>query len=234
MPPPIEISSFVFFKLVALGIPFGIIFVISFFLYAKNIRINGAVISSSISKMGIILSITLSFLIFREVLLPKQSIGLFLGLVSLIIYFGYFSTRKEESKRKHLWLLFILFFSQGLAEMSNKLFSYYFNPALKPVFLILLFLTAFLLTSTVLSNQNKIKKEEIIFGCLLGIPNFFSSYFLIDAFLVLQSSIVFFIFSLGTIFLVSIVSFFFFHEKISKWQAFFLFSILVSIWLIQN
>lgn len=234
MRPSIEISSFVFLKLVALGIPFGIIFAMSFFLYAKNIRINGAVLSSSISKMGIVIPIIFSFLFFREHLLPKQSLGLLLGLSSLIIYFGYFFFQTKVNKRTHFWFLLILFVSQGLGEMSNKLFSYLFRPNAKPVFLTLLFLMAFLTTSIFVSHQKKIKKEEFVFGFLLGIPNFLSSYFLIDAFRVLQASVVFAVFSIGSIFLVTILSIFFFQEKISKWQFVFLISLFISIFLMQK
>jgi drug/metabolite transporter (DMT)-like permease len=218
---------------------FGLLFVGSFFLYATNIANNGAILASSVAKMGILLPVFLSFLIFREPLSHRQSLGLILGCMSLILYFGYsalFSTKSTRVNRSALLLLFFLFISQGLAEMSGKLFETFFDPSLRSLYLGLLFFVSFLVTSYyIVIKKVTIKgNKEIKFGLLLGIPNFFSSYFLIDAFTTLKSAIVFTLFGIGTILTVSLVSIILFKEKITKLQILFLFAIFITIWLIQN
>jgi len=218
---------------------FGLIFVSSFFLYATNISANGAILSSSVSKMGILIPVFLSLVLFRESVTHRQFSGLILGNLSLLLYFSYsafVSLHLKRNDRHSLLLLLLLFVSQGLAEMSGKLFGVFFNHSLRPLFLGLLFFFSFLLTSyyIILTQKNVSGKKEPIFGLLLGVPNFFSSYFLIDAFVSLNSSLVFTFFGVGTILVVSILSMLLFKERITKLQVLFLLTILITIWLMQS
>lgn len=233
-----NISSKILPGLTLLAFLFGFIFVASFFLYATNISANGAILSSSVSKMGILIPVLLSLLLFRESVTHRQFFGLILGSLSLLFYFGYSTFVSLHLKRngtQSLLLLLLLFVSQGLAEMSGKLFGVFFNQSLRSLFLGLLFFISFLLTSyyILLTQKNISGKKEPFFGLLLGVPNFFSSYFLIDAFASLNSSLVFTFFGVGTILVVSIFSLVLFKERITKLQVLFLLTIIVTIWLMQ-
>jgi len=225
--------------ILAIGIPTGFLYVAGFYFLAYNIRQNGAILSSSISKMGILFSIALSYLLFREKLSLFQISGLTLGILSMLLYFEYFNRVKENNDlilKPNRFLLFLLLLSQGLAEITNKLFSFYGNLMYKPLFLFIVFFVAFCFCSFLLIQQKGHTtnlKKEIGFGFLLGIPNYFSSYFFIDAFKTLPSPIVFSLFSMGTILLVAFVSSIFFKEKIDLNKFVFLFFILISIWLLN-
>ena len=59
----------------------------------------------------------------------------------------------------------------------------------------------------------KIKWQEIIAGIMVGVPNYFSSYFLINALRDLPTSVVFPVYSAGSILMITIFSHYFFKER---------------------
>jgi multidrug transporter EmrE-like cation transporter len=61
-------------------------------------------------------------------------------------------------------------------------------------------------------------RYAMLFGVLVGIPNFFSAKFLLMALGQLDAVIVYPTFSVGTILVVTAVGVLFFKERLGKWQ----------------
>lgn len=192
----------------------GIFFFASFIFYQKSVRENGAGLSGAFGKIGILIPMTLSIILWREFPTTIQWVGIFLAIISIIIV----NISKEDKKKLDLkYLLILLFIFGGLAEFSNKIYQQYALNEYRNVFLFFVFFVAFIISSVyTLRSKSKIKLRDILIGFSVGIPNLFSSYFLILALDSLKTSVVFPVYSAGSIVLINIGSFFLFKEHINK------------------
>lgn len=201
---------------VLLGLAGGVFFFLSFVYYQKSVGENGAAISGTFGKMGILVPMIFSIIIWREIPEIIQWIGILMALFSII--FVNFSSNKDVNGNKNINLtLILLFLFGGMAEFQNKLFQQYARVEYKNVFLFFIFLVAFFLSLYfVISSKQKIMKRDLIVGFLVGIPNLFSSYFLIMALGFMPTSVAFPIYSAGSIIFISLGEVLIYKEKLSK------------------
>ena len=85
---------------------------------------------------------------------------------------------------------------------------------MKDLFLFFLFATALLIS--VLKVRGKPRRNEVLTGLVVGIPNFFASFFLINALSRIPASVVFPSYSAGSIALICIGGRVFFGEKLTR------------------
>lgn len=208
-----ESSSFTW--AVLLGLVGGVFFFLSFIYYQKSVGENGAALSGTFGKMGILVPMILSVVIWNEIPKYHQWIGIFVALFSIV--FVNFSPPKDKSSNLAINLtLILLFLFGGVAEFQNKLFQQYALTEYKDVFLFVVFITAFFLSLYfVIKSNQKIMKKDLFTGFLVGIPNLFSSYFLIMALNSMNTAIVFPIYSAGSIIFISFGEVFLYKEKLS-------------------
>lgn len=191
----------------------GFFFFYSFLYYQKSVKINGVGLSGTFSKLGILLPMIFSIFIWREFPTGVQWIGIILSLVSIVIVNISFESIQKFSFNKTILLLFLF---GGIAEFSNKIFQQYALSEYKDVFLFAVFLSAFIISVFHVSRERIIwGTGEILTGFAVGVPNLFSSYFLILALNNLAASVVFPIFSAGSIVFINLGGLFIFKEKIS-------------------
>ena len=76
-------------------------------------------------------------------------------------------------------------------------------------------------------------KAEFLYGALIGIPNFFSSKFLIAALKDVPAVIAYPTYSVATILIVTLAGVFIFKETLSKRQWYALIAILVALVLLN-
>jgi drug/metabolite transporter (DMT)-like permease len=193
---------------------FGSFFFLSFFYYQKSIKENGVGISGTIAKLGILIPMIFSILIWKEFPSAIQWAGIALSLVSiLIVNLSQKSLEKLDIKPT----IILLFLFGGMAEFSNKFYQKYALNEYKDVFLFALFFVAFLISIFyTFRKKGIITKKDILTGFAVGIPNLFSSYFLILSLATLKTSVVFPIYSAGSIVLINIGGFLIFKEKIAR------------------
>jgi multidrug transporter EmrE-like cation transporter len=193
---------------------FGSFFFLSFVYYQKSIKENGVGISGTIAKLGILIPMIFSIVIWKEFPSTIQWIGIILSLVSiLIVNLSQKSLEKFDVKPT----LIFLFIFGGMAEFSSKFYQKYALNDYKDIFLFALFFVAFLISIFyTFRKKGEITKKDILIGFAVGIPNLFSSYFLILALATLKTSVVFPIYSAGSIVLINIGGFLLFKEKIAK------------------
>ncbi|SEL35913.1 EamA-like transporter family protein [Carnobacterium iners] len=193
---------------------FGSFFFLSFVYYQKSIKENGVGISGTIAKLGILIPMIFSIVIWKEFPSTIQWIGIILSLVSiLIVNLSQKSLEKFDVKPT----IIFLFIFGGMAEFSSKFYQKYALNDYKDVFLFALFFVAFLISIFyTFRKKGEIMKKDILIGFAVGIPNLFSSYFLILALATLKTSVVFPIYSAGSIVLINIGGFLLFKEKITR------------------
>ena len=199
---------------IMVGSLFGGFFFMSFIFYQKSVRKNGVGISGTFSKLGILIPMIFSMVLWREYPTGIQWIGIILALTSILIVNLSFEGIKKIEIEPALILLFVF---GGLAEFSNKIYQKYGLSDYKSVFLFFIFFVAFLI-SVVYAKKKKaeVKMKDVLTGFAVGIPNLFSSYFLILSLDTLTTSVAFPLFSAGSILLITLGGYFIFKERITN------------------
>ena len=206
------------------GIVGGFLFVAGLVSMQSSIRINGAILSSAFSKMGLIVPLLISVIFLGE----KFRILQIPGVILIFAAFWLISTDKESfqdqkdrSLPSHVILLLMVLLSYGGADSMAKIFEHLGQASENQLYFLILFLFATILTLVLLLMEYKrtgakIKAKEFFTGVLVGIPNYFASYLLLLSLNGLPSLVVYPCYSAGTLLLVTIIGAVFFKEKPGK------------------
>ena len=218
---------------VLLGVAGGVFFFLSFVYYQKSVGKNGAAISGTFGKMGILVPMVFSIIIWKEIPGILQWAGILMALFSII--FVNISSNKDENGNTNInKTLILLFFFGGMAEFQNKLFQQYAQAEYKNVFLFITFVVAFFLSLYfVIKSKQKISYQDLIVGFLVGIPNLFSSYFLIMALEFMPTSVAFPIYSAGSIIFISLGEVLIYKERLSKRNKVAILIVIIALILIN-
>lgn len=209
----------------------GIFFFSSFIYYQKSINENGVSISGTFSKLGILIPMIFSIIIWKEYPTKIQWIGIFLSIISILIVNLSSESLNKFDIKPSIILLFLL---NGMAEFSNKIYQNYGLNKYKDVFLLFVFLMAFLISVFfIIKDGIKFNKKDILIGFVVGIPNLFSSYFLIQSLETIKTSVAFPVFSAGSIVIINLAGYFIFKEKISSKNKFAIGIIIIALVLIN-
>ena len=213
---------------VILGIIGGFAYLGSFLLLQYNIKENGVVLPATFMKLGLLVPTISSVIIFRERPGVVQIAGFVLAIAAIILI----NSGKKDDNRKELkiGLLVLLLILAGLGDVMSKFHEEWGSHDLTEGFLFFIFLTACTLCLGVTAyKKQKIGLWEIFFGLIIGIPNYYSSKFVLIALESLPAVVVFPTFSVGCIVVVTLVGVLAFKEKLSKRQGTALGMIMVAL-----
>jgi len=199
---------------VVVGLTLGIMFCLAFVQYQKSIKTNGISLSNTFLKLSVLVPMIISLGLWQEYPTTFQWLGIILSFLAIII--SNISFKKNSLKDIRLNLILLLVYG-GFAEFSTKLFQKYALIEFRNLLLLSIFTSA-LITSliVVIVSKKSFGKNELLAGILVGIPNLFTSYFMVLAFSQLNTSTAVLLNSSGTIVLVLIYGKFFFKEKLMK------------------
>jgi drug/metabolite transporter (DMT)-like permease len=214
-------------KWILYAIILGIYFIVMFNVMAKTTQKLGVTISSLSSKMSLVIPVLAGVLFQNEQISSLKIAAIFIALLSI-----YLTITKNENKRGPLYLAIILFFGTGILDTSLSLIQYNFisNDKEANLFTSTIFLIAFVCGSIYLIfKRNKLKLKNILAGIVLGIPNFFSIYFLLKTLEFNHSSLVFPIINIGVVALSTLIGWKFYSEQLSLKNVFGLFLAGISM-----
>jgi drug/metabolite transporter (DMT)-like permease len=213
------------------GSGLGLFFVLSFFAYAKAIKYAGTGLATTSSRLSVIIPIILSIIIYEEIPNKLQLIGFVFTLITFtFFYFAVTQNHKEgEGILKYLFLL-VVFVGIGINDFAMKVFKNWRFESEEPFFVFFIFSSAFVYSSIYITIKKiKINKQSAFLGLVLGIPNVFSTIFLLRALKLLPAILVYPLMNVGIILLTTILSFIFWKEKLNRWGVFALFTGLLAI-----
>lgn len=154
-----------------------------FFLMAKSSQENGVASTSISVKMSMAISLLAMIMIYGESPSVLKITGILLAMTGVYLVSSGGST--SEGTQRSVWMLVILFLGNGLldfllsfvqknvlTELTPSLFTTFSLGTAGIVGFIVLSISA-------LSKPVKIQSKNLIAGIVLGIPNFFSIYFLL-------------------------------------------------------
>ena len=224
---------------VILGIITGAFFLGGFLFLKYNMKYNGIVLSSTFIKLGVLIPTIMAIVVFGEVLSVLQIVGIAIAIAAIIIInfekepHGSNSIGESKNGNKKILLLVLLLLG-GLGDSMSNIFEKLGPDSGKDGFLLLTFFTAFVITiAIVILGKKKLCKADILFGLLVGVPNYFSARFLLASLGSLEAVIVYPTYSVGTMVVVTIVGVIAFREKISKQKGLALGLIAVAIALLN-
>lgn len=209
----------------------GFFFFSSFIFYQKSVKENGVGISGTFAKLGILIPMIFSIILWREIPSSLQWVGIGLSLVSIVmVNFSSKSLERFDIKPT----IILLFVFGGMAEFSNKIYQNYALNDYKEVFLFCTFFIAFSI-SIIFTLKDKVRFDlkDILTGFAVGIPNLFSSYFLILSLDTVKTSVAYPVFTAGSILLINLGGFFIFKEKVSSKNKLAIVLIVIALILIN-
>ncbi|MGB3367778.1 MAG: SMR family transporter [Acidaminobacteraceae bacterium] len=187
---------------------------LSFIYYQRSVNENGVSITGTVGKLGILIPMIFSIIFWKEYPSYIQWIGITLSLFSILIV----NLSRESIKTFDFKLILILLFAfGGLTEFSSKIYQKYALNDYKDIYLFVRFFVAFIISfAYMFKMKSRITKKDIYIGFIVGIPNLLTSYFIILALDTLKTSVVFPLFSAGSIVLINIGGVLIFKETISR------------------
>lgn len=220
-----------FYTALGLGCISGVLFLTGFILLQTNTYKNGVVLSSTFMKLGLLVPMVVSVFLFHEIPTELQIIGFGIAIVAIVLI----NVKKEENAKGMSIGLLLLLLIGGAGDAMAKVFEVFGANTLSNQYLFFTFFTAFVLCLIlVFVKKERPGKWELIFGACIGIPNFFSSKFLLGALGQISAVVVYPTFSVATILIVTLVGVAFFKERLRKLQWVALVAILFALILLNT
>jgi drug/metabolite transporter (DMT)-like permease len=220
----------------------GLLFISVFNLVGFSSVKVGITITQTANKLSLVIPVIFSYMLYQEQIGWIKILGILIALGAVVML-----SVKPASFVKvkiPLWeymLPLILFISSGIIDTLTKYVQQRFltSTAISNTYLISGFFTAFVIGAFALSYQYIAGKRvfqlrNVVAGMILGIPNYFSIFYLVKALEsnVLSSSAIIPINNIAVLFVVSLFGIFIFMEKLSKVNYAGLLLTLIAILLI--
>jgi drug/metabolite transporter (DMT)-like permease len=215
----------------------GFLFVAIFFSMALTTEKLGISVTAVSGKMSVVIPVIFAFYFFKESIGWLFIVGLMLSLLSIYLI----SIKKElVLDRKYIALPIIVFLGSGIIDTSLKMLQNSYSQSVSMDTLSYsIFLGAFLAGSCIYLIKNRtnlvqLERKSITAGILLGLPNYFSIFFLLSAIAGFssQSALVLGVNNIGVVLFSTFLSVIIFKEKLSNGNTVGLVLALLSIAII--
>jgi drug/metabolite transporter (DMT)-like permease len=207
----------------------GVGFVVSFNLIALTVQKNGLAVASVSSKLSLVIPFVASLLLYGEEASIVKIAGILMALVAVM--FTLYPSKtfdKKESKKKlamgAVILPLVVFLATGLLDSLVKYVEQNFlNGANNNEYLVTAFTVAFLagfifLIAGLITRQLHFQAKAILAGILIGIPNYFSIWFLMKVLKMYSrhSSVVIPVTNMGIVLVSALVAAFVYKEHLKR------------------
>lgn len=201
----------------------GALFIIVFNLMGITTQKSGLSVVSVATKMSVVVPVLFGLLYYNESLGTVKLIGIAIALIAV-----YLTSNKSKQgitvNRKSIVLPILVFIGSGIIDTSIKFLedTYVANNDV-PLFSAIIFLAAaiigfiFIIIQIIRGSFN-FEFKNIIAGICLGVPNYFSIYFLVKTLRsdILESSGIFAINNVSIVALSTFAGIFIFKEKLIR------------------
>ncbi len=193
----------------------GVLYLVSFVLFQRCVARSGMVLSSTFMKLGLLVPVVLSLAAFGEWPTAVQLAGVLPALVAIVLV----NTGSGQAVGPFEPWLMLLLLTNGGANAMSKVFEHFGQSALSSQFLLYTFLTAFVLCmGLVMIQKEKPDLRTLLYGVLIGIPNYFSARFLLLSLRTVPGVIAYPTYSAAGVALVSLLGVAVFRERLTKRQ----------------
>ena len=209
----------------------GFLFLASLFLMQRSMAHNGIVLTSAFSKLGVLVPTLMAILLFRERPELLQLLGMAVALLAIAII--YFEKGAFAQGSKKILLLTTLI-ANGLTDSMANIYDKTGPAAFKDHYLLFTFLAAGIFALLLnLRSKAPVSKQEIGYGILIGVPNYFSARFLLLALGSVPAVIAYPVYSVATIVAITLSGVLLFKESISPKKKFALLLVILALILLN-
>lgn len=199
----------------------GIFFILIFNLMAKASQVAGVAVASVATKMSLVIPVAIGVWLYQEHLSTLQVLGIVLALAA--VYFTSIKSNSMVISKKTLILPLLVFLGSGIIDTSIKYFEERMLEANEvAIFSSMTFgfaaLSGFVFIGYKATKEKVgINLKNVIGGVLLGIPNYFSIFFLLKALQneSLSSAAIFTINNVAVVMLCTLLAIVLFKERLS-------------------
>lgn len=209
------------------GCAMGVLFIGLFNLIGITTQKSGVAVATVANKLSLVIPVLLAVYLYGEVLFGLKLLGIGVALLAVALTCYQPARDKEVNGPKSGWLQYllpvILFVGSGLLDaVINHVQKNYITDDNSNAFLITGFLSAASIGSVILivllfTGKKRFSFVNLLAGILIGIPNYFSIWFLMKFLKIStwQSSAKIPVNNMGIVLFSSVVAWLLFREKLS-------------------
>ena len=217
----------------------GIVLIAGFVLFALSTRKAGVAITAISSRMSVVIPVLLGLLLLNDQAGIVKILGILLALVAL--YLTLLKDNKEKFSFKLIWIPLAVFVVTGLNDSAVKITQHFFLPGAgdsgyvayaATAFLIAFFIGLTISVYRIYKGEKVLYLKNLVAGTILGLLNWFSVFYMLKGFEIMEVSIFIPILNISVVALSSLIGYTLFKEKLrpQNWAGIFL--ALVAILLI--
>lgn len=197
------------------GVLAGVMYLTTLLLMRVNINRSGVTLSSVFMKLGVLIPLMIAVVAFNEKPTIAQIVGLVIAIAAiLVIYLEPAEKGEKASKLTSIFLLIALLVGGGLTGAFTQVFEKLGNIDYKNYYILFTFFSAFLISLVIaLIKKERVSKNDILYGALIGVPNYFATRFLLLALRSIQAVIVYPVYNIGAIVVIGLFGILVFKEK---------------------
>lgn len=233
----IELNNVTWFPL---ALCLGVLFIGTFFLMARTAQELGVSVSATAAKMSLIFPVITGWLLYEESLSIWMILGIALSFPSVILTAQKSTGVKNEFKAASLWMPVLVFMGSGGIDTALKWIETQLNgvPASFPglvIFSVAALIGLGISGWKIIFGTETLEKRNVLGGMILGVPNYFSVYFLLKALNTpnIDSVYLFPVNNIGTVLLAALAGLVIFRERFSLRNTIGLGLAIISIILMQ-
>lgn len=215
---------------IGMGAVNGALYLISFVLLQHNVQKNGVVLSATFMKLGLLVPMAVSIFAFGEQPEALQLVGFVLAVAAIVLI----NRNKEGGTVRSGGSLLLLLLCGGCGDVMAKIFEELGEKTLEKQFLFYTFVFSLVLCLVLMLRKKQLPGvPEVLFGALIGIPNFFSVKFLLRSLESVPAVIAYPTYSVATLLVITLVGVLLFREKLERRQWLALGIILLALALLN-
>ncbi|WP_420602059.1 EamA family transporter [Flagellimonas sp.] len=203
------------------AIALGMFFILVFNLMAKTSQVAGVSVASVATKMSLVIPVVFGVILYQERLSGLQIVGIFLALAA--VYFASMKEKGASLSKKSLILPLLVFLGSGIIDASIKYFeASHLKPEEVSIFSAMLFgfaaISGFCFIGIkAVKKPLKANFKNVLGGIFLGVPNYFSIFFLLKALQhgKLDSAAIFTLNNVAIVMLTTLLGIILFKERMS-------------------
>ena len=209
------------------GIVLGLFFFLAFWVFSRGIKAKGLASAVTIGRLSLAVPVLLSIVLWGEK-------PLLLDIVALLLIFSIiFCWEGKIGKLSPILMLIFLLF--GLLDSAIKYFKLGFPRVDDGFFLIIVFYSGMVWSwGYIVFSGQKPRGKEVVSGLLIGVPNFFSSFFMLKALVSVPAYIAFPFLNIGMIILSAMIGTIFFKERLGHKKIVLLLLGVFAVWMLTS
>jgi drug/metabolite transporter (DMT)-like permease len=200
------------------AIALGFLFIGTFYVFGLSSQKVGVALTSVASKMSVVIPVIFGVILYSD----RMSVIKVLGILAALVAFYLTFKKKGAIQLRTANLLYpvLMFIGNGSVDTVMKYTEHHHIESDLVLFLSIIFLTSFIIGIAIISIRigyhiSKFKVRNILGGVILGLLNFGSTFYILKAMGVYESSVVFPIANSAIVMLSALIGFIAFREKLS-------------------